>query len=280
MYFINKENVVVYRDEKHKKDMAFLQFDKIVFDEFLDKPVEVHIKGADAIAHLLDYFCDEYVFKDTDIYFFDSPKIMKKVDWLYPEDYKGLKGVAWWEEEDYVDNLARVRLYRKVHKMTKRFAQELLDFIRERKEQTVNNVSEKKLQTIREYYYNKIHYEVDEDKKVVRAFFGKNIDDSRDKFARLAIHILNASFLKTNNDIYKESVKFLPEHFFTRNFVGVAKYNQEAELETFSAEKGKAIAREKLIKQYLRFEYVVGRYNFRKYLDDMELVEKRLETFI
>ena len=75
MYLINKENVVVYRDEKHKKDMAFLQFDEIVFDDFLDKPVEAHIKGADAIAHLLDYFCDEYVFKDTDIYFFDSPKV-------------------------------------------------------------------------------------------------------------------------------------------------------------------------------------------------------------
>ena len=270
MYLVNKKNVVEYRNEKYKKDMAFLKAD------FLDEDLT---KG-EAVSYLLNKFCLDYVFEDTNVSYFNNPKIMKMIDRTYPEDYKGLTGVAWWEENDYETNLARVRLYRKTHKMMKRFARELLDFIKSRKEQTVTNVSEKKLNTIREYYYNKINYEVDEENKIVRAYFGKSVKESRDKFARLAIYIMQASFLKPNKDIYDEEVEFIPEHFFGRNFVAVAKYNHEAEQEPFSVEKGKAIAREKLIKQYLRFEHVVGRFNFHKYYSDMERVEKRLESFL
>ena len=282
VYLVDQNNVVVYDNKKQKKDIAFPRAELFpnagVFGGYCGEIRE--LRGEDAIASLLSDFCSEYLFAGTNISYFDNPKIAKLITNTYPSDYKGIRGVAWWEEEGYADNLARIRLYRKLRKMTRRFAKEVYDFLKKRQQETLDNASEKKLRVIREFYFNKIHYEVDTENKVVRAFFGKDISEARDNFARLAIYVLNASFLKYNNDIYCEPVEFLPEHFASRSFVGVAKYNQKEETEPFSVEKGKEIAREKLIKKYLRFEYVVGRHNFRKYLDDMAKVQERLEKFL
>ena len=272
MHFITKDSVVIYKNDKKQIDMAFPQLGTSVKSE--------------AILDILDNVCF-YLFQGTNICPENDPLIRNRVVVHYPRNYKDIVGTAYWDEEEYADNLARVRLYRKVRKMIRTFVRELKVYFEAKKKgvdeayrKNVNSfTASKKARSCRDGLFKFINYEVDEKSKNVRAYFGKDIRGSRQKFMMMATEISNVGMLNSVRSFYDVDI-FIREEFIPRGYVGVAKYNVAEEDEPFSVGKGKELAKADLIRRYMRFEELIAKDNYEAFCKDMNIVLERIDRIL
>lgn len=284
MHFITKEAVAIYKNSKKETDMAFLRLDESK-EAFLFSKANKSVKE-DIILDLLDDVCF-YLFQKTNIYPEQDSLIQNRAIKYYPKSYKNMVGTAYWNEDGYADNLARVRLYRKGRKMIRAFARELKEYFEGKKkvvdEKYMKNVNSftccKAVRESRNKFFKFINYDIDEEKKIVKAYFGKDINTSREKFYIMATSVINNGVLRPVRSFYDVDV-FFREEFLSRGYVGVSKYNSAEETEPFSIEKGKELAKEDLIKRYMNFEMIIARDNYEVFCKNINEVLNRIDRLL
>ena len=272
MHFITSESVFNCKNDKREIDIAFPKFGVFVKEE--------------AISSILENVC-EYLFQGTYIRAKNDPLIMNRIFSAYPKNYKDIMGTAYFGEEGYNDKLARIRLYRKVRKMIRFFVSELKAYFIEKKKgvdaaylKNVNSLTaSKKTRNCRKYFFNHVNYEVDEENKMVRAYFGKNMRMSRIKFVKMAKEVSTIGVFGSVYTFYYADV-FIRDELLSRTYIGIAKYNKEEETEPFSIKKGKEIAKADLIKRYMTFETKVAKDNYNFFCKEIDTVLKRIDKIL
>lgn len=272
MHFIDKESVVICKNDNYEIDMAFPNIRGYVKEE--------------AITRILENVCD-YLFQGTHICPENDPLIRNRIFSAYPNNYKDIMGTAYWGEKGYTENLARIRLYRKIRKMIRSFVNELKTYFEEKKTgvdkaylKNVNSfTASKKARNCRKFFFNHIGYKVDEKNKAIKAYFGTDISLSRIKFLMMAKEISSIGVLGSVLTFYNAEV-FVRDEFLSRVYIGTAKYNSEKETEPFSVEKGKEIAKADLIKRYMSFETKVAKDNYNAFCKEMDIVFRRIDKIL
>lgn len=240
----------------------------------------------EAISIILENVC-EYLFQGTYIRAKNDPLIMNRVFTAYPKNYKDIVGTASFDEEGYNDKLARIRLYQKVRKVISSFASELKAYFLEKKKgvdaaylKNVNSLTaSKKTRNCRKYFFNHISYDVDEENKIVRAYFGENMRLSRIKFVKMAKEVSTIGVFSSVRTFYCADT-FIRDELLSRTYIGIAKYNKEEETELFSVKKGKEIAKADLIRRYMTFETKVAKDNYNAFCRDIDTVIKRIDKLL
>ena len=110
-HFITEDMVEIFSNKKQERDMAF----PVIANSF---------HGNFAIYKIIDEVCS-YLFDRTNFVPTVDNHITYLVTGKYPTNYKNIVGTAYWGEKDYDKNLARIRLYRKVRNMNKKFVNDI-----------------------------------------------------------------------------------------------------------------------------------------------------------